>query len=398
MIADPPTEDSPYDPLDPEHVGNPTERLSEARRRCPVSQPRPGVFVLASHVDVLTALRDPESYSSENNFVMEGGTETAALPATPITMLDPPQHTELRARLRAWFAPAKLRKEEPRVRAVVADVLAQHSVGSQIEVWSTLARVIPSRTVYGFLGIPEEDWEQVQVWGDEVNDHLPQVSMEMPEAAALIGYLAQLVEARTGPDGSGSGVLDGLLRPAPDQRALTPVEIVMHCFQLILAGTDTTGSLMTSLLYELLREPTRWERLVEDPGLSPRAVEESLRHDAPLQYVLRTVTADQEIRRCPVRADERLVVSVQSANLDDEVWGPSAADFVMDRPPGQAPLATFGYGIHACLGAPLARLEARILVEGLVERFPGLRLADGYTWEPAARSMVRRPARLDVVL
>ena len=173
MTASPITDDSPYDPLDPAHVGYPRPRLADARSRCPVSQPRPGVFVVARHDDVAAALRDPASYSSENNFVLEGGTETAALPAIPITMLDPPAHTALRARLRQWFSPVKLRREEPRVRGIVSDVLAGLQPGKQVEVWSTLGRAVPARTVYAFLGIPAQDWDRVQDWADVVNDHLP---------------------------------------------------------------------------------------------------------------------------------------------------------------------------------------------------------------------------------
>lgn len=390
--------DSPYDPLNPEHVGAPVARLADARSRCPVSQPRPGVFAVARHEDVVAALLDPAAYSSENNFVLDGGTETVALPAVPITMLDPPAHTALRARLRRWFTPAKLRKEESRVRGIVSDVLSGLKTGQDIEVWSALARVIPARTVYALIGIPETDWDRVQEWADVLNDRLPQASLDMPEMAGLLGYLGELVAARAAGPAQGTGVIDGLVHPEPDEAPLTPVEVVVHCFQLILAATDTTGSLITNLLHELLADRSRWERLVADRSLIPRAVEESLRHDPPLQYVLRTVTADREIGGCPVGGGDRLVLILQSANLDEQAWGEDADRFSLDRPSGQAALTTFGYGIHTCLGAPLARLEARLLLEELTERFPTARLAPGYAWQPSSSTMVRRPARLDIVL
>lgn len=198
MTGTPITGNSPYDPLDPAHVGDPAARLAEARSRCPVSQPRPGVFVVARHPDVAGALQDPASYSSENNVVLEGGTETAALPATPITMLDPPAHTALRARLRQWFAPVKLRQEEPRVRGIVSDVLAGLRPGQQTEVWSTFGRIVQARTVYAFLGIPAADWDRVQDRAGVVNDHFPQVSTDLPEFMALLGYLAERVAAPGG--------------------------------------------------------------------------------------------------------------------------------------------------------------------------------------------------------
>lgn len=393
MTTSPPAENGPYDPLNPADP-DPIGHLAQARQHCPVSQPRPGVFVLANHADVKDALQDPATYSSEDNFVLEGGTQTAAMPAIPVTMLDPPAHTALRNRLRHWFAPAKLRREEPRVRGIVADALADLRAGQQIELWSTLGRAIPARTVYAFLGLPEEDWNRIQGWADIVNDHFPQVSMEMPEMAALADYLGEQV-AR---GGSGTGVLDGLLHPRPDEEPLTPVETVMHCIQLILAGTDTTGSLITNLVYTLLADRSRWERIVADTSLIQPAIEESLRHDAPLQYVLRTATADREISGCPVSRGSRVVLSLQSANLDEQAWGADAAAFSLDRDPADATLTTFGYGIHTCLGAPLARLEVRLLIEALVERFPDMRLAPDYTWEATRHAMLRRPARLDIIL
>ena len=392
------TDDSPYDPLNPEHVGNPAARLAEARSRCPVSQPRPGLYVVAKHQDVLDALKDPDFLSSKNQFVLEGGTPTDDLPAKPITMLDPPAHTALRNRLKRWFAPSLLRKEEPRVRQIVADILNRFRPGQQLEVWADVGRPIPARTVYSFLGIPESDWQQVQGWADVVNDHFPQVSIEMPEFASLFGYLVELVGRTAAQPASGVGVIDGLVHQEPGEEPLTPIEATTHVMQIILAGTDTTGSLFTNLLYELLVEPARWQRLVEDPSLIGPAIEESLRHDAPLQYILRTATRDGEIRGCPVSAGDRIALQAQSANLDEEVWGPDAGTFDLDRMLGQASMLSFGHGIHTCLGAPLARLEARALLEGLVERFPRLRLAPDFKREPAHRSLVRRPQRVDVVL
>lgn len=166
-----------------------------------------------------------------------------------------------------------------------------------------------------------------------------------------------------------------------------------------MAATDTTGSLITNLLYELLADRSHWERLLADRSLIPAAVEESLRHDAPLQYVLRTVKQEREISGCPVEPGDRLAVSLQSANWDERAWGADAADYSLDRPAGQATTMAFGYGIHTCLGAPLARLQARVVLEHLLERFPELRLAPGYHREPPEGLLLtRRPARLDVVL
>lgn len=193
-------------------------------------------------------------------------------------------------------------------------------------------------------------------------------------------------------------MIDGLVHPAEGELPLSDLEIGVHVLQLMAAATDSTAGLLTNLLYELLSDRSRWNRLLDDTSLIPVAIEESLRHDAPLQYVLRTVTMEQEISGRMISPGHRLVVSLQSANWDEQVWGADAAEYSLDRPPGQAPTMAFGYGVHTCLGAPLARLEARVVLEELLARFPGMRLATGYHRDPAPSVMLRRPARLSVVL
>jgi hypothetical protein len=114
--------------------------------------------------------------------------------------------------------------------------------------------------------------------------------------------------------------------------------------------------------------------------------------------VVRTATADREISGCPVRAGSRAVLSLQSANLDDEAWGPDAAEFALDRNPRQATSTTFGHGIHTCLGSDAGPPGGPTARRGAGRALPGMRLAPGYSWHAARRFMVRRPARLDVIL
>lgn len=398
-VQDLTTQDAPYDPLDPAHHADPAPRLALARERCPVSQPRPGVFLVTRNSHAKAVLNAPDDFSNTDNFALEEGTRTADLPATPITMSDPPLHTALRSRLRRWFAPARLRAQEPRVRGIVEDVLDGWRPGRRAELYTELARQVPTRVVYAFLGLPEEDWDRLHGWADVIDDKLPRLPFEQPEVGALLGYLGEQLAARAAAPATGADVLDGLVHPTEGETPFTEIESVMHAFQLILAATDTTAGLLANLLYELLADPSRWEALVADRNLIPRAIEESLRHDTPLQYVLRTATRDQELSGCPIRAGERVVVSLQSANWDEDAWGSDAAEFSLDRPVGQATLTSFGYGIHTCLGAPLARLQARIVLEQLLDRFPTMRLAPGHRREPApGLYLVRRPAAVDVVL
>ncbi len=176
-----------------------------------------------------------------------------------------------------------------------------------------------------------------------------------------------------------------------------PLEAVTHAVQLIAAGTDTTASLIANVVHRLFEDRRRVEELLADRSLVGRAVEESLRLDAPLEYVLRTATGPAEVGRERVERGDRVVVSLLAANRDEAAWGSDAGEFRLDRRPERAMLS-FGAGIHLCLGAGLARLEARLLVEELLERFPGCRLAPGWRYKPSRSSMLRRPATLEVVL
>jgi cytochrome P450 len=173
----------------------------------------------------------------------------------------------------------------------------------------------------------------------------------------------------------------------------------VHAFQLVLAGTDTTATLISNLLYQLLRDRRHWMRLLDDRSLIPVAIEESLRLDSPVQMIMRTVQGSGQLRLsgCPVGDRDKLLVCLQSANWDEETWGDDAAEFSLDRNRPGAHLA-MRRGIHACLGAPLARLQARVVLNELLDRFPGMRLVDGYEYRVAPVLVGPRPVSLPVVL
>jgi cytochrome P450 len=183
------------------------------------------------------------------------------------------------------------------------------------------------------------------------------------------------------------------LAAAVETGELEPAAALRHVWQLIQAGTETTSSLIANLLYALLSRRERWELLLRRPELLGAAIEESLRRDAPLQYVMRTPHDATDVGGCPIKHDEQLVVGLQSANWDESVWGPDALEFDMERdhPEGHF---SFGKGPHACLGAPLARIEAQALILELLRRRPEIQLASGYVLELANEVMVRRPEKL----
>lgn len=399
MTASSITPDRPFDPFDERHTPDAVQRLAVARSSCPVSEPRPGIFVVARHADVEASLRDPGVFSSRGNFSLDdepfGGTD---MPQA-ITALDPPAHTELRTRLRVWFSPGRLRGLESTVRGIVTDVLDGFAAGESLDVVARISRVVPVRVVYAFIGLPEQDWERVQAWQDAMGELLPRLPPDLPEFRSMLGYVADLVADRAARPPTGADVLDGLVHPALGRPGLSVAEIQAHVLQLIMAGTDTTGALIANLVHQLLAPRSHWEWLLADRALVPVAIEESLRRDTPLQYTLRTAAADTQIAGCPVPRGSRVVLSLQSANQDEAAWGADVAEFDPERGRnGQRRHLAFGYGIHLCLGAPLARLEARVVVEELLERFPATVLAPGFERRDIPGGFLRSPQRLDVVL
>jgi len=344
--------------------------------------------------DVRTAFRDDERFSSRDNFSTD--TTATTFPAM-ITQLDPPDHTPLRRVLMPPFMPGAVTALEAEIRRVVKDAVDAFVPGKTVDLMSTIACVVPGRVVYRMIGLTDSDRSMLQGWADTINARLPEPVVDLDEFHALCGYLMNFIASRRAGAASTDDIASRLLEERIDGRALTDDEVLAHLLQLIAAGTETTTSLIGNLMFRLLSARSRWERLVSDRSLVPIAIEESLRLDAPIQWLLRTSNGNQQLGGHPICAGDRVVLGIQSANRDEAAWGTDADDFSLDREHPKQHLS-FGYGIHLCLGAPVARLETRAVLEELLERYPGMTLQPGFAWERWKSVMLLRPVRLDVVL
>lgn len=383
----------PFNPLDPAHLHDPIEPLTAARLQSPVSLPRPDLACVVSDDGVRQVLGDPVTYSNHGNFAIDGELE---LPAQLITMIDPPDHTELRNRLLRWFAPARLRALEPQVQEIVDHAINALPPHGEVELYEAYVRAIPTSVVFAFMGLPEHLWRDLERWSDVIAETMPEPLIDLPAMTSLIETLTTVVQERRTAPAQRDDVIDGLIHPIDDERQLTDIEIMTHLLQLVLAATDTTRSLITNTVHSLLTTGL-WEQIADDPDLVASAIEESLRLDTPLQFVLRTALADDTIEDTEITAGSKLLISLQSANRDEKSWGADAAQFQLGRPAGSAHLA-FGRGIHTCIGAPLARLESIRAIHALARAYPRMRIADGYQWEKGPAPMMRRPTHLTVVL
>ena len=384
---------APFDPLSLADHHAAERRLAEVRERCPVSQPHPRMHFVAAHRDVERILLDNETFSARSNFRLDpvNGAH-GARPSGSLPTLDPPDHATLRRRLREWFAPRTLRLLEPRVRELAVAAVEELPVGVDFDLVPTSKRMAV-RVVYALVGAPQDDWVQLQAWSDVLHQHLPAPLQDKPEYIAMMNRLGEVLEEyRAGLRAGDDTVISGLAA-AVEAGELTAAQALTHVWQLIQAGTETTISLITNLVHTLLCQHRQWELLLDRPELIAAAIEESLRRDAPLQYVMRTPHHATAVRGCPIEYDEQVVVGLQSANWDESVWGPDALEFDIERerPTGHV---AFGKGPHACLGAPLARIEAQAFIGELLSRRPGIRLATGYVHELANELMVRRPEKL----
>jgi cytochrome P450 len=229
------------------------------------------------------------------------------------------------------------------------------------------------------LGVPRADLERVKVWSDDIALFIGTAQVAGNKylraeagAKAMSDYFRSLVEDRTARPTD--DMISHLVLARDDRDALSTDEIIGTCILLLFAGHETTTNLIGNGFLYSMKHRGQWERLVADPALAESAVEEFLRYDGPSGAMARVAAADIEMRGKTIREGQRVFAFMNSANRDPEAFD-DPERFDIGRP--QNPHMTFGHGIHFCLGAPLARLEAQIAAIRLAERLPRIRLCSG---------------------
>jgi cytochrome P450 len=296
---------------------------------------------------------------------------------------DPPDHTRLRRLFNKAFTPTSVSNLRPSIESIVAHLIdgmeARARRGETVDYIADFAYPLPASVIMDLLGVPRADLERVKVWSDDIalfigtaqvagNKYLRAES----GAKAMSDYFRSLVEARTAEPHD--DMISHLVLARDDRDALTTDEIIGTCILLLFAGHETTTNLIGNGFLYSMRHRDQWERLVADPSLAGSAVEEYLRYDGPSGALARVAAADLEMGGKTIREGQRLFAFMNSANRDPEaVVDPDRFDI------GREPNVhlTFGHGIHFCLGAPLARLEAQIAATRLAERLPDVRLSGG---------------------
>ena len=365
-----------YDPYDFDIDADPYPVWKRLRDEAPLYyNEKYGFYALSRYADVEPGLVDWQTYSSAKGSVLEFIKADVKMPPGIFIFEDPPEHNLYRGLLTGVFTQRRLAAIEPQVRAFAARSLDALAENAEFDFIADLGAQVPMRTIGMLLGVPEEDQETVR---DQIDQSLRLQEGAMPDAAAMAsaggtGDYGAYIDWRT--DHPSDDVMTELLTAEfTDEhgttRTLTRDEILRYIGLLSGAGNETTARLIGwagKLLAEL---PDQRQQLVDDPALIPGAIEELLRYEPPSPVQARYVMRDVELHGRVVPAGSAMLLLNASANRDERQF-PDPDRFDIHRK-AQRHLS-FGYGLHFCLGAHLARLEARVTLEELFKRFP--------TWE-----------------
>jgi cytochrome P450 len=296
---------------------------------------------------------------------------------------DPPDHTRLRRLFNKAFTPTSVENLRPNIEDIVSHLIdgmqAKVRRGETVDYIADFAYPLPASVIMDLLGVPRADLERVKVWSDDIALFIGTAQVAGNKylraeagAKAMSDYFRALVEARTAQPQD--DMISQLVLARDDRDALSTDEIIGTCILLLFAGHETTTNLIGNGFIHAMRNRCEWERLVADSSLAPTAIEEFLRYDGPSGALARVAAADLEMGGKTIREGQRVFAFMNSANRDPEAFE-DAERFDIGR--AQNPHLTFGHGIHFCLGAPLARLEAQVAAVRLAERLPDIRLCGG---------------------
>jgi len=362
-----------YDPYDRAIDADPHPVWRRMREEAPLYRnDRYDFWALSRFRDVLDASVDVETYSSARGTVLEMMGKD--LPLRPMIFMDPPEHDRLRALVSRAFSPRRIAELEPGIREIVRGYLDPQVGGSGFDFVADFGAKVPMMVISTMLGVPEEDREQIREWTDETlhrepgeEDPSERIAPIMTEIA---GYFMRYVNERR--EHPADDMMTDLLHAEFEdeqgaKRRLSDAELIAFVLLLSGAGNETVARLLGFAGATLAQFPEERAKLVARPGLIPNAIEELLRYEAPSPVQGRTLMRDVEWYGTRVRAGSVILLLTGSAGRDERRY-PDPDRFDAERDVGRH--VSFGYGAHFCLGASLARLEARVALEEVLARFP----------------------------
>ncbi|WP_437289333.1 cytochrome P450 [Sorangium sp. So ce406] len=383
-----------FNPFLPEQIEDPYPIYARARREEPVFySPRLDVWVVTRYADIVAVLRDTDRFSSFNALYVraEPIPEVRAVlregyeEFTSLVQSDPPDHTRVRAVFGKAFTPLRVAALEGHIRELTRDLIDAVIRDGHAELVSRIALPLPGYVICDLLGAPRSEMKQLRAWHEDKQALMAGSAPPEAQVASARGYVAMQryfqaqIEARRAEPRED---LLSLLVPEEigGSAALSMQEAVCNAMDLLAAGHETTTALLASGIDLLLAHPEAAEALRGDPSLIPGAIDEMLRCESPVRGFFRAVTADAEVAGVRIPKGARVYLLYASGNRDEAEFADGERFDIHRRDTGKH--LAFGKGIHFCVGSLLARTEAKIALEELLERLPGLRRGK----DPARRS------------
>lgn len=375
-----------FDMADPEFVADPYPRYRELQASPRFHRSEDGLLVLTRYEQILPILRDTR-WSSDPSRMSAGRAERRSerIPLFggdgPKIMLlaDPPDHTRLRRLANRAFTPRAVQALRPRIVEIFETLVGRAVADGQetFDFMTAVAQPLPVLVICELLGVPAEDHAQFHPWSSAIARMIDPVvdptalEAALPAVLGFVSYFSDLAEQRR--QDPRDDLLSSLLEAGADGESLTVPELFAMVILLFIAGHETTTNLLGNGLLALLRHPDQRRLLAARPDLAGPAVEELLRYDSPVQLTARTATEDLEVGGVRVPKGEGVMCVLAAANRDP-AFVERPDQLVLER--GRPTHLSFSNGIHHCLGAPLARLEAQVVLPAMLGRFPELELAD----------------------
>ena len=333
----------------------------------------PGYWAVMKHADISYISKNPQLFSSAKGGINIPDAEPEDLEIARLIMInmDPPQHGRFRKLVSTGFTPKMTARLEDAIRAAVTLILDRVARESEVDFVASIASQLPLYLIADLIGWPEADRDKMFDWSDRGS----RIDYD-PEDARIAAfdfwdYCTTLIESIEDPKNGNDDLLHTLLRAEIDGEALSPLEIVNFLLLLAIGGNETTRNCISGGFLALHQNPKELELLLQNPEAHlDNAVEEMLRWTSPIIAFRRTATEDVTLRGANIRSGDKVVLYYASGNRDEEIFQQSQ-HFEITRSPN--PHRSFGVGQHFCLGSTLARMEIKLLFEGLLKRFPKMR-------------------------
>jgi cytochrome P450 len=387
-----------YNPFDPAQVDDDEEVLTQLRRETRVAAVLPGVYYVTRYDDVAEISRDAKRFPQAPFRPLEE--ETRSADELQLGESNPPGHTKVRKILASVLSPPRIRALEPLVDRVCADLVDAFKTKGSADLVGELGRPLPAQVIGELTGVPPEDRHFLHEYSDLVVNAVQEQDPELQQAAIdRVGefdvHFLEVIRARRNAVDKPDDAMTALIEYRDDDGTqLSDEKVLLHLTKdLVTGGIDTTTHLVGNLFYDILSTPGTYERLRDDRSLVPTAVEECLRHRPVVNVLFRRPAEDQVVGDVTIPAGSTVALGYASANRDETVFEhPERYD--IDR--GDVRHLGFGWGVHLCVGAPLARLEAAHVLDAVLDRIPSMRLAPGFDYQRVKMFMMRGPVALDV--